>query len=82
VFHNVVPINNFYIVFLHEEDESKHLVFLSMFLSALESFAICAHRIPLAGESTLLVEGQHILVGLAATRAWAVELPFQISARE
>jgi hypothetical protein len=27
VFHNVVPINNIYIVFLHEEDKSNHLVF-------------------------------------------------------
>jgi hypothetical protein len=55
---------------------------LSMVLSALESFAICAHRIPLTGQRTLLVEGQHILVGLAATRAWAVEVPFEMSGGE
>lgn len=27
VFHNLVPINNVYIAFVHEEDENEHLVF-------------------------------------------------------
>jgi len=27
VFHNVVPINNIYVVFVHEEDENEHFVF-------------------------------------------------------
>jgi hypothetical protein len=53
-----------------------------MVLSALESFAICAHRIPLTVQRTLLAEGQHILEELAATRAWAVELPFEMSVGE